>query len=92
LTTCGDYDLTCSVSAARRRVAAASVLSCRWFSHLPAELEQAKAHCRECARCIGRCLAGAVKRGAPCGVWGGEILHEGMIITRERPREAIHLG
>lgn len=55
-----------------------------WFSDRPAELELAKAHCRECpAR--RPCLAGAVKRGEPCGVWGGEIFDRGVIIAFKRP-------
>lgn len=56
-----------------------------WFSALPAELELAKALCRECpAR--EPCLAGAIERGEPCGVWGGEIFERGVIIARKRPR------
>lgn len=56
-----------------------------WFSELPAELEQAKAHCHQC-QLRTACLAGALERGEPCGVWGGEILHQGAIIARKRPR------
>ena len=32
------------------------------------------------------CLAGAVERGEPCGVWGGEIFERGRIIAFKRPR------
>jgi WhiB family transcriptional regulator, redox-sensing transcriptional regulator len=56
-----------------------------WFSELPAELEQAKAHCRRCPLRTA-CLAGALERAEPCGVWGGEIFHAGAIIARKRPR------
>lgn len=56
-----------------------------WFSELPAELEQAKAFCRPC-RLRTACLAGALERAEPCGVWGGEIFHRGTIIARKKPR------
>ncbi len=58
-----------------------------WFSDRPAELEMAKAHCRRC-RMRGPCLAGALDRAEPWGVWGGEILERGVTIaeaTRGRP-------
>jgi WhiB family transcriptional regulator, redox-sensing transcriptional regulator len=32
------------------------------------------------------CLAGAVERGEPHGVWGGQIFARGAIITEKRPR------
>jgi WhiB family redox-sensing transcriptional regulator len=56
-----------------------------WFSELPAELEQAKAHCQQCPLRTA-CLAGALERAEPCGVWGGEIFHQGAVIARKRPR------
>jgi WhiB family redox-sensing transcriptional regulator len=52
---------------------------------MPAELEQAKAYCQQCPL-RAACLAGALERGEPCGVWGGEIFHQGAIIARKRPR------
>lgn len=56
-----------------------------WFSELPHELEQAKACCHPCPLRTA-CLAGALERAEPCGVWGGEIFHQGAIIARKRPR------
>ena len=56
-----------------------------WFSELPADLELAKAHCRSCPL-RGPCLSGAVERGEPHGVWGGEIFAQGAIIAQKRPR------
>jgi len=56
-----------------------------WFSELPADLELAKAHCRSCPL-RGPCLSGAVERGEPHGVWGGEIFVRGAVIARKRPR------
>jgi WhiB family transcriptional regulator, redox-sensing transcriptional regulator len=56
-----------------------------WFSDLPADLELAKAYCRPCPmRRV--CLAGAVERREPHGVWGGEIFTRGAIIPEKRPR------
>ena len=56
-----------------------------WFSDLPADLEAAKALCRPCPL-RAACLAGAVERREPHGVWGGEILENGKVITHKRPR------
>lgn len=56
-----------------------------WFSERPVDLESAKTHCRACP-IREACLAGAVERAEPYGVWGGEIFHEGAIIPRKRPR------
>ena len=56
-----------------------------WFSDLPADLQLAKAYCQPCP--IRRvCLAGAVERHEPHGVWGGEIFTRGAIIAEKRPR------
>lgn len=56
-----------------------------WFSERPARLEMAKLLCGDCP--IRRaCLQGAVRRQEPWGVWGGEILADGAIIPRKRPR------
>jgi WhiB family redox-sensing transcriptional regulator len=55
-----------------------------WFSDLPADLQLAKAYCRPCP--IRRiCLAGAVERREPHGVWGGEIFISGAM-TKEKKR------
>ncbi|BCO37237.1 WhiB family transcriptional regulator [Mycobacterium heckeshornense] len=56
-----------------------------WFADHPADLERAKALCAQCP--IRRqCLAEALERGEPWGVWGGEILERGTIVSRKRPR------
>src|SRR5260370_23527806 len=55
-----------------------------WFSELPADLELAKASCRTCPL-RPPCLAGAVQRAEPWGVWGGEIFENGVIIGFKRP-------
>ena len=55
-----------------------------WFSERPADLELAKTGCRVCPL-RKPCLAGAVDRGEPCGVWGGEIIQHGRILAIKRP-------
>ena len=56
-----------------------------WFADTPAELERAKVLCADCP-IRSQCLAAALERAEPWGVWGGEILDRGSVITRKRPR------
>jgi WhiB family redox-sensing transcriptional regulator len=56
-----------------------------WFADTPAQLELAKTFCRECPARLA-CLAGALERREPWGVWGGEIFERGAIVARKRPR------
>ena len=79
-----------AVTALLREAAAmTSALPCAedphlWFSERPADLELAKAGCRRCP--LRRpCLAGAMQRAEPCGVWGGEIIQQGRILAIKRP-------
>ena len=68
-----------------------SELPCRqydpdlWFADTPADLEVAKALCGGCPLRV-ECLAGAVERAEPWGVWGGEIFERGAVVPRKRPR------
>jgi WhiB family transcriptional regulator, redox-sensing transcriptional regulator len=56
-----------------------------WFADTPEGVEFAKALCGTCpAR--DACLAGALNRGEPWGVWGGELFVQGAIVARKRPR------
>jgi WhiB family transcriptional regulator, redox-sensing transcriptional regulator len=67
------------------------VLPCRvyradlWFADTAAEMEQAK---QLCAPCPVRddCLAAALLRREPWGVWGGEIVEGGVVVARRRTR------
>ena len=56
-----------------------------WFAEAPAVLEEAKARCAPCPL-REACLAGALDRREPWGVWGGEIFDGGAVIARKRPR------
>ena len=56
-----------------------------FFAESPQDVEQAKALCRGCRARLA-CLAGALERREPCGVWGGELLMSGAIVARKRPR------
>ena len=56
-----------------------------WFAESPAQLELAKGFCGSCP-VRDACLAGALDRGEPWGVWGGEIFDRGVVIARKRPR------
>jgi WhiB family redox-sensing transcriptional regulator len=56
-----------------------------WFAESPAELERAKLLCGGCP-VRATCLAGALEREEPWGVWGGEIFQHGVVVPRKRPR------
>lgn len=56
-----------------------------WFAELPQDVEFAKALCGTCpAR--DACLAGALERREPWGVWGGQLFVAGQVVARKRPR------
>ena len=56
-----------------------------WFAETPADVEQAKALCGSCPVRLD-CLAGALERREPWGVWGGQLLVQGEVVARKRPR------
>ncbi|WP_019136484.1 WhiB family transcriptional regulator [Cellulomonas massiliensis] len=69
----------------------ADLIPCRsndpelWFAERTAEVEQAKALCRECPLMEG-CLAGAIERAEPWGVWGGQVFIGGVVVAMKRGR------
>ena len=69
----------------------ADLIPCRthdpelWFAEHTAQVEQAKALCRTCPVREG-CLAGAVEREEPWGVWGGEVFVGGQVVATKRGR------
>jgi WhiB family redox-sensing transcriptional regulator len=56
-----------------------------FFAESPQDVESAKALCRNCAVRLA-CLSGALERREPWGVWGGELLLQGTVVPRKRPR------
>jgi len=56
-----------------------------FFAETPADVEFAKAICVECP-VKSACLAGALERREPWGVWGGELFVQGAVVARKRPR------
>jgi len=72
-------------------VALADDLPCRstdpelFFAESPADVELAKSLCGDCPVATA-CLAGALERREPWGVWGGELVLQGVVVPRKRPR------
>jgi WhiB family redox-sensing transcriptional regulator len=56
-----------------------------FFAESPADVELAKALCQTCP-VRAECLAGALERREPWGVWGGQLLVSGAVVARKRPR------
>lgn len=56
-----------------------------FFSENPDDIDQAKAFCEECP-VKAPCLAGALARQEPWGVWGGQLVWNGRVMTRKRRR------
>jgi WhiB family transcriptional regulator, redox-sensing transcriptional regulator len=63
-----------------------------WFAQSPGDLERAKELCATCP-VRNECLAGALRRSEPCGVWGGEIVQHGRVVPFKRGpgRPRIHI-
>ena len=56
-----------------------------FFAESPADIARAKELCRDCPA-IRACLAGALERAEPWGVWGGELVLRGQVIASKRGR------
>nr|WP_239579082.1 WhiB family transcriptional regulator [Microlunatus panaciterrae] len=56
-----------------------------FFAESPLDVEHAKALCQSCPLKTA-CLAGALERREPWGVWGGELFVQGEVVARKRPR------
>lgn len=56
-----------------------------WFAELPEDVERAKSLCGDCPL-RQQCLAGALQRAEPWGVWGGQLVLQGIVVPRKRPR------
>ncbi len=69
-------------AAACREVPDAAEL---FFSEELQDIAAAKRVCAECPA-IAPCLEGAITRGEPWGVWGGQLFLNGKILARKRRR------
>ncbi len=56
-----------------------------FFAERPEHVEAAKALCTGCP-VRPACMAGALERREPWGVWGGELFVQGVVVPRKRPR------
>jgi WhiB family transcriptional regulator, redox-sensing transcriptional regulator len=56
-----------------------------FFAESPADISRAKELCLGCPA-IEACLAGALERGEPWGVWGGELVLRGTVVASKRGR------
>lgn len=87
----GLHTLTASVDPCDLTPGIGDVLPCQeneadlWFAELPAEVERAKELCGPCP-VREACLASALSRSEPWGVWGGQLLLRGVVVPRKRPR------
>jgi WhiB family redox-sensing transcriptional regulator len=64
-----------------------------FYSETDQGIAEAKALCVTCP-VRNKCLDGALSRQEPCGVWGGQLIEDGVIIERKRragrpPRQVI---
>jgi WhiB family redox-sensing transcriptional regulator len=80
-----------SISVVDQSAIDESELPCRvndpelYFAESPSDVELAKALCQDCP-VRAECLASALERREPWGVWGGELFLSGVVIPRKRPR------
>lgn len=56
-----------------------------FFAERPEKTSFAKALCAMCPL-QAECLAGAMERREPWGVWGGELFVDGVVVAYKRPR------
>jgi WhiB family redox-sensing transcriptional regulator len=56
-----------------------------WFAERTADVEAAKAACGPCPL-REACLAGALERAEPWGVWGGQVFVDGEVVAVKRGR------
>ena len=56
-----------------------------FYSEAPGAIAQAKSICAECP-IRESCLEDALENREPCGVWGGELIRNGHVLTNREPR------
>jgi WhiB family redox-sensing transcriptional regulator len=86
-----EMTLTALLDADAFTTAAGEDVPCRqedpelWFAESPDDVEFAKTLCGTCP-VQQACLAGALERREPWGVWGGQLFIGGVVVARKRPR------
>lgn len=63
----------------------AATMTGLFFSEDRVDMARAKAMCRRCV-VSEQCLAAALARKEPWGIWGGELFEDGRIVVNKRPR------
>jgi WhiB family redox-sensing transcriptional regulator len=79
-----------AITEARFLLSAAAPLACGtnpdlFFAESPLDVARAKELCAECP-VRAACLAEAIERAEPWGVWGGELFLRGVIVPTKRAR------
>jgi WhiB family redox-sensing transcriptional regulator len=79
-----------AVAGTRLSLSVGGALACGtnpdlFFAESPLDVARAKALCAGCP-VRAACLAGALDRGEPWGVWGGELLLRGVVVPTKRAR------
>ena len=72
-------------SARQPATPCAGPASALFFPEDAGDADAAKALCAGCGS-RRSCLAGALERREPWGVWGGELFKDGVVIRHRRPR------
>ena len=80
-----DTDLERALPKPRKALPCHTVDPDLWFAEAPEDVETAKALCVPCPL-RELCLAGALERKEPWGVWGGQLVLGGEVVARKRPR------
>ena len=80
-----DFDAACKLVPRGTELPCHTVGPDLWFAESPADVEAAKALCSTCPLRTA-CLASALERGEPWGVWGGQLVVAGEVVAKKRPR------
>lgn len=81
-----DYESVATVGSSYARCADGhGTLTHLFFSEDEFDIARAKAICTKCGL-AGACLAGALERAEVYGVWGGQLLVDGVIVAVKRGR------
>ena len=80
-----DFDAACKLVPRGTQLPCHTVDADLWFAESPVDVETAKALCSTCPLRTA-CLASALERSEPWGVWGGQLVVAGEVVAKKRPR------